>query len=101
VVHRGEEVTRKKLEQIAISTVAFLVVIVGILTDSMFVAWVGWGVLFAGLEIRALIDQSKGDTLSEQVWLGTLSKNRFWAVFWKVFVACLLTWLFFHLLLGA
>jgi hypothetical protein len=68
--------------------------------DWFFAAWVSWGLIFGVLEFYGLRDQDKGDTLSEQVWLGTLSKSKVWAIFWRIFVAVLLSWLLVHFLIG-
>lgn len=65
-----------------------------------FVAWLFWGIIFVVLELRALINDERDDTLSEQIWKGTLSKHFVWSVFWKTTVFSFLTWLAYHLTLG-
>jgi len=32
------------------------------------IAWIGWGVYFLAVEIPALLNDKKGDTLSEHLW---------------------------------
>jgi hypothetical protein len=86
---------------LAAALVSFAVIVWAILIDNFFLMWIGWGLMFAGLEIVSLRDLRKGDTLSEQVWLGTLSKTGAWSIFWRSAIAALLIWLIFHFLLGA
>jgi hypothetical protein len=63
-----------------------------------FLAWIGWGLIFGTMEWYALSRKYTGDTLSEQIWLGTRSKSLFWRWFWSAFVVILLSWLVAHFL---
>ena len=31
-------------------------------------AWIGWGLLFAAIELPAVFNKTNNDTLSEQIW---------------------------------
>lgn len=86
--------------QASAAAAAFLVVLVGIFMANFFVMWLGWGIMFIGLEAVSLRDLRKDDTLSEQIWKGTFSKSTAWRVFWKSSVGVLLVWLFGHFVLG-
>jgi len=92
-------ISKKKLMAI-LATLAFAVVMLGIAFENFFVMWLGWGLIFVGLEAVTVVHTEAEDTLSEQVQLGTLSKNRVWSVIWKSLVGTLIVWLFFHLVFG-
>jgi hypothetical protein len=81
-------------------TLAFVMLMFGFWNNYFLFAWVGWGLIFVTLELYTLSRAQKGDTLSEQVWLGTLSKSRPWSWFWIVSLAAFMSWLTTHLLLG-
>jgi hypothetical protein len=84
----------------AILVISFVTILVGFWADEFFLAWIGWGMIFVTLEVYTLNRAQKGDTLSEQIWLGTLSKNKAWSGFWVVVLAVFMSWLTTHLLLG-
>jgi len=76
------------------------ILLLGIWLDNFFLAWLGWGLIFAAMEFSGLTANAKGDTLSEQVWLGTRSRSRGWKVFWVTGVTFLLVWLIYHFITG-
>jgi hypothetical protein len=90
----------KKVTLAVAALISTFVVLLGITIDNFFVMWLGWGIMFLGLEVPALIDRASDDTLSEQVQKGTLSSTTVWNVIWKSLVGTLLIWLFFHLVFG-
>jgi Zn-dependent membrane protease YugP len=90
----------KKKALAVVASLAFIVVMLGILTDEFFVMWLGWGLMFAGLEAITVVHEEDDDTLSEQIQLGTLSKSMFWNIAWKSVVGAVLIWLLFHLPFG-
>ena len=92
--------SKGKVATLAALAVGFAIIAAAVVTDQYFLTWFAWGALFVVLESKALIDRTKGDTLSEQVQKGTLSRNLLWKVFWSASVGTLLVWLIFHLLLG-
>jgi hypothetical protein len=78
--------------------VACIIAVTAFALDAFFLAWVGWGLIFGTMEWYGLRTSNKGDTLSEQVWLGTQSRTRWWRVFWRVSLAVFLSWLTAHFL---
>jgi hypothetical protein len=90
----------KKKALAVVASLAFAVVMFGIVTDEFFVMWLGWGLMFAGLEAITVVHDEDGDTLSEQIQFGTLSKNKVWNIIWKSVTGAVLIWLLFHLPFG-
>lgn len=78
--------------------VSALVTVFGFATDAFFIAWLGWGLIFGTMEWYTLARKQPGDTLSEQVWLGTQSSSLWWKIFWRAGVFVLLSWLVAHFL---
>jgi Zn-dependent membrane protease YugP len=91
---------KKRVALAIAASLAFVVVMLGILTDEFFVMWLGWALMFAGLEAITVVHEEKDDTLSEQIQFGTLSKNKVWNVIWKSVTGAVLIWLLFHLPFG-
>ncbi len=63
--------------------------------------WIGWVLLFIGIEWSALANKKKGDTLSEQWWqvAGTWkSKPNGWQKAVRTVMAGGLAWLAYHFL---
>ena len=63
--------------------------------------WVGWIVLFFVIEGAALLNERRGDTLSEHVWhwAGISGKGRF-VKLRRLALLILLCWLTVHFLTG-
>jgi hypothetical protein len=74
--------------------------IVTFFMEAFFLSWLAWGLIFGTMEWYALRTKVAGDTLSDQVWLGTKSKSFWWKVFWRVSIAVFLSWLMAHFLFG-
>lgn len=91
--------SRKEILSAAVMAVTGIT-IAGIWTDNFFIVWLGWGLVFCFLETAGLSSRRKGDTLSEQVWLGTRSKSLGWRIVWLFGTVTLLLWLIFHFITG-
>jgi hypothetical protein len=85
-----------KTHAIVILIASFCVMLLAFSQDWFLLAWVAWGLIFGTMEWYALSRKSRGDTLSEQVWLGTQSKSRWWSWFWRVSIVAFLSWLTAH-----
>ena len=65
------------------------------------IAWIGWFVYFFAVEVPALLNDRKGDTLSEHIWnwFAIRRKGRAWRARRFVLGAFLL-WLSIHFMTG-
>ena len=88
------------IKKIAVGLLSFacIITIYAFAAEAFFLAWIGWGLIFGTMEWYALSRKYTGDTLSEQIWLGTRSKTLFWKWFWSATVVIFLSWLIAHFL---
>lgn len=65
------------------------------------VAWILWLAMFAVIELPALLNKQRGDTLSETIWdwFKIRDKPRQWTVR-RAVLAGFLTWLLVHMVAG-
>jgi hypothetical protein len=65
------------------------------------VAWLFWLLMFAAIELPALVNKRRGDTLSEHVWswFAVRDKPKGW-VFRRLILILFLGWLVAHFVTG-
>lgn len=65
------------------------------------VAWVAWIAAFFAIELPAVLNKAKGDSLSEHVWSWASIKGKGTAYKWRRFaLLSFLAWLVAHFLTG-
>ena len=65
------------------------------------IGWIVWIIMFFAIEIPAILNKQKGDTLSEHIWMWFSIKDK--SSGWRIrrfSLLSILTWLIVHIISG-